>query len=179
MDMTIKEAKELFLKYDGSLFAMAREESLAYENYKLLNVSSETVQKWKQELFLDLWEQLKGNGSGDLFNRMYNLSEDKHDRNNLLILKEALYEVDYINLKVRASISETVLGRKVLSERSGMVFWAYDIGEEKIAKELLQFVLNLVTVTTADSKIKSRLEKIVKKCYLISSEVSNSTLLIK
>ena len=55
MDMTIKEAKELFLKYDGSLFAMAREESLAYENYKLLNVSSETVQKWKQELFLDLW----------------------------------------------------------------------------------------------------------------------------
>ena len=110
---------------------------------------------------------------------MDNLSEDKHDRNNLLILKEALYEVDYINLKVRASISETVLGRKVLSERSGMVFWAYDIGEEKIAKELLQFVLNLVTVTTADPKIKSRLEKIVKKCYLISSEVSNSTLLIK
>lgn len=49
---------------------------------------------------------------------------------------------------------------------------AYDLGEEEIAKELLQFVLNLVTVQTSDKNIKSRLEKIVKKCYLISSKIN-------
>lgn len=170
--MTSEEVKKIFFKYDGSLFAMAREEKEAYENYKLLNISEETVEKWRQELFLDLWEELKEKGSSDLFNRMYNLSENKHNRENLLILKEALHEVNYANLKVNACISETVLGRKDLSERNGMIFWAYDLGEQEIAKELLQFVWELVTVQTADEKIKPRLERNIKKCYLISSKIN-------
>ena len=91
--MTFEEVKKVFFKYDGSLFAMAREEKEVYENYKLLNISEETVENWRQELFLDLWEQLKETGASDLFNRMYNLSENRHNRENLLILKEALYKV--------------------------------------------------------------------------------------
>ncbi len=129
---------------------MAREEKEAYESYKLLNISADTLEKWRQELFLNLWEQLKVNGASDLFNRMYNLSENKHNRENLLILKEALHKVNYANPKVNACISETVLGRKEVSERSGMIFGAYDLGEQEIAKELLQFVWGLVTVQTSD-----------------------------
>lgn len=177
VNMTSEEVKKIFFKYDGSLFAMAREEKEVYENYKLLNISEETVEKWRQELFLDLWEELKEKGSSDLFNRMYNLSENKHNRENLLILKEALHEVNYANLKVNACISETVLGRKDLSERNGMIFWAYDLGEQEIAKELLQFVWELVTVQTADEKIKPRLERNIKKCYLISSKINYPELL--
>ena len=69
--MTFEEAKKFFFKYDGSLFAMAREEMVAYENYKLLNISEETLEKWRQELFFNLWEQLKKSGESDLFHRMY------------------------------------------------------------------------------------------------------------
>ena len=173
--MTFEEVKKVFFKYDGSLFAMAREEKEAYENYKLLNISEETVENWRQELFLDLWEQLKETGASDLFNRMYNLSENRHNRENLLILKEALYKVKYADPKVNACISETVLGRKDLAERSGMIFWAYDLGEKEMAKELLNFVFGLVTVQTSDENIKSRLERIIKKCYLISSKINYST----
>lgn len=173
--MTFEEVKKVFFEYDGSLFAMAREEKEAYENYKLLNISAETVEKWRQELFLSLWEQLKENGTSDLFNRMYNLSENKHNKENLLILKEALHKVNYTNPKVNACISEIVLGRKDLSERSGMIFWAYDLGEQEIAKELLLFVWGLVTVQTFDESIQSRLERIVKKCYLISSKINYLT----
>lgn len=173
--MTQEEVKEVFFKYNGSLFAMAREEKEVYEDYKLLNISEETVEKWRQELFLNLWQQLKEKGSSDLFNRMYNLSENRHNRENLLILKEALYKVNYANPKVNACISETVLGRKDFSERSGMIFWAYDLGEQEMAKELLQFVWRLVSVQTSDEKINSRLERSIKKCYLIGSIINYST----
>ena len=37
--MTFEEVKKAFFRYDGSLFAMAREEKEAYESYKLLNLS--------------------------------------------------------------------------------------------------------------------------------------------
>ena len=82
---------------------------------------------------------------------------------------------NYANPKVNVCISETVLGRKDLSERSGMIFGAYDLGEQEMAKELLQFVWELVTVQTSDEKIKSRLERNIKKCYLISSKINYST----
>ena len=173
--MTVKEVKKVFFRYAGSLFAMAREHKEAYDCYKLLNISEETAEAWRQELFFDLWEQLKESGSGELFNRMYNLSENRHNRENLLILKDALYKINYTNPKVNAYICETILGRKDLSERSGMIFWAYDLGEFEMAKELLQFSLELATVQTSDKNVKSRLDRIIKKSYLISSKINYST----
>ncbi len=173
--MTFEEIKKVFIKYNGSLFAMAREEKEAYENYKKLNVSEETVEKWRQEIFYDLWGQLEINGSSVLFNKMYSLLESKHNKKNLLMLRDALYKVNYDNPKINVSISETVLGRKELSEKSGMVFWAYDLGEQEIAKELLQFVWRIAAVQTSDEHIKFRLERAKKKCYLISSKINYLT----
>ncbi len=173
--MTLNEVKKTFFRYDGSLFAMAGEEKEAYESYKLLNISEEMAEAWRQELFFDLWEQLKESGSGELFNRMYNLSENRHSREDLLILKEALHKVNYTDSKVNAYICEAILGRKDLSERSGMIFWAYDLGEFEMAKELLRFSQDLATVQTSDKNVKSRLDRIITKSYLISSEVNDST----
>lgn len=170
--MTFKEVKKVFFKYDGSLFAMAREEQEVYENFKMLNISVETVEKWRQEIVLNLWEQLKISGSSDLFNRMYEILDNKHNRENLLILKEALYKVNYKDSEVNACISESVIGRKVLSARSGMIFWAYDLGEHEIAKELLHFAIKLAMVQTSDEHMKSRLERIKENCYLISSALN-------
>lgn len=173
--MTFEEVKKASFRYDGSLFAMAREEKEAYESYKLLNIPEEMAEAWKQELFFSLWEQLKESGSSELFNRMCNLSENRHSRENLLILKEALYKVNYTNPKVNAYICEAILGRKDLSERSGMIFWAYDLGEYEMAKELLQFIWKLATVQTSDKNVKSRLDRIIKKSYLISSKINYPT----
>jgi len=90
-------------------------------------------------------------------------------------LKEALYKVNYTNPKVNAYICEAILGRKDLSERSGMIFWAYDLGEYEMAKELLQFIWKLATVQTSDKNVKSRLDRIIKKSYLISSKINYPT----
>ena len=42
--MTFEEVKKAFFRYDGSLFAMAREEKEAYESYKLLNIPEEMAE---------------------------------------------------------------------------------------------------------------------------------------
>lgn len=173
--MTLEDAKKAFMKYDGSLFAMAREEKETYESYQLLNIPDEMADKWRQELFLDVWEQLKENGSSALFHRMYHLSESRHDKENLFILRDALHKVNYQTPKENASIAETVLGRKALSERSGMVFWAYDLDEHELAEELLQLVMELVAVPTSDEKIRERLERVRKKCDQIRAELKLST----
>ena len=170
--MTFEEIKKIFFNYDGSLFAMAREEKEAYEQIKLLNISEKTFESWRQELFLQLWNELKENGKSDLFNRMYNLADYSHNKENLLILAEALHYINYINQNVNALISETVLGRKELKERSGLIFWAYDLGEEEIARKLLNFVKDLLKVEASDNRIKLRLERDLKKCNLISEKIN-------
>ena len=171
--MTIEEAKKVFFKYNGSLFGMAREEKEIYDKFNKLNISDNLLEKWRRELFSCLYKQFKEGGSYELFNKMYDISENKRSKDDLLILKESLYKVKYANAKVNACISETVLGRKDISERSGMIFWAYDIGEKETANELLDFVYELVKVKTTDEKIKFRLKNSIKKCNAISNEICN------
>ena len=191
--MTIEEAKKVFFEYNGSLFGMAREEKGArigetaeyfgiaklyeekeiYDKFNKLNISDNLLKKWRQELFSCLYKQFKESGSYELFNKMYDISENKRSKDDLLILKESLYKVKYANAKVNACISETVLGRKNISERSGMIFWAYDIGEKEIANELLDFVYELVKVKTTDEKIELRLKNSIKKYNAISNEICN------
>lgn len=170
--MTIDEAKELFFRYNCSLFAMAREEKEAYEDYRKLNISSSIENEWKKELFISLAKQLKTSGESELFNRMYNLSDNQHDKERLVVLKQALNEVVLNDAKTIATVCETVLGRKELSERTGMVFWAYDLGEQEIAKKLLVFVWELLSKHTVDTNLQARYERDIKKCSMINSELS-------
>ena len=46
----------------------------------MLNISEEILEKWRLEMILDLFEQLKVEGSSELFNRMYNISGEKSRR---------------------------------------------------------------------------------------------------
>ena len=170
--MTIDEAKELFFRYNCSLFAMAREEKEAYENYKKLNISSSTENKWKKELFISLAKQLKISGESELFNRMYNLSDNQHDKERLVALIQALNEVVLKDSKTIAIVCETVLGRKALSERTGMVFWAYDLGEQEKKKKLLMFVWVLLSKHKVETNLQARYERDIKKCSMINSELS-------
>ena len=116
-------------------------------------------EEWREELFIVLWEQLRIERTGRLFDRMAEIAEKKYNKKMLFILKEALDEVAYENLQVRACISEAVIGRKALSERSGMIFGAYDIGEKDLAKDFLQFVLNLLSDCTLTQKMLPRFER--------------------
>ena len=170
--MTFAEAKKLYFKYDCSLFAMAREEDKeVYKDYKLLGIPDIVEEEWREELFIVLWEQLRIERTGRLFDRMAEIAEKKYNKKMLFILKEALDEVAYENLQVRACISEAVIGRKALSERSGMIFGAYDMGEKDLAKDFLQFVLNLLSDCTLTQEMFPRFERNITKCRILNEQL--------
>lgn len=167
--MTIEEAKELYFKYDCSLFGMAREELFAYNEYKALNIPKITEAGWRQELFDVLLTELTKTGEASLFDRMYDLSDGSHNKDRLGIMKGALEYIKYDSLQTKAFISETIIGRTDIAARRGMIFWAYDVGEQESAKELLRFVVNLLNSEKCDEDTISRIKRDIKKCCIIDS----------
>lgn len=155
------------MKYDCSLFAMAREDQYAYEDYKALNISNKIEEDWRQELIKDLLIEIKKNGDASIFTRMYYLTENMHNKEKLVIMMGALEHIKYSDLKTKAYVSETLIGRKDIAVRSGMIFWAYDIGEKEMARQLLMFVNNLLNSEVGDENIDFRIKRNMEKCHII------------
>ena len=173
-NMTYEEAKRIFFKYDCSLFGWSREEPDTYEIFRSLNIPKETLDNWKAEMFLNIYEQLKEAGSGRLFLRLCDIYANKHthDKESLLILKDALNKVNYTEPEVNAYVCESLIGRRDISARDGLIFIAYDSGEKQIAEELMQSVLQLINVSTSDEYTLSRFEDIKNRCALINSKIN-------
>lgn len=127
--MTIQEAKDLYIKYDCSLFAMAREEKNKYEKYKALEISNE--------------------------------EEKSKSKENISIMEKTLEYIKYDSLEIKVSISETILGRKDISVRSGLVFAAYDLQENDLARRFLLFVNNILACEISHNDITSRVERAI------------------
>lgn len=170
--MNIEEAKKFYLKYDGSYFGMAREEQGKYEEYEKLEISKSVEGEWDNEILNTLKEHLKDTGEVKVFDRIYDIAERRHTRERLLILIQSLRDVKYDDLVMNARLSETMLGRKALSERSGMIFWAYDIGEPEIAEKLLAYVLGILNSQEIGADLVARYDRDRKKCYEIATELN-------
>ena len=56
--MTVDEAKEFYFKYNGYMFHMDREEPHTYAAFKQLEISSDTLREWDEELLEGLFETL-------------------------------------------------------------------------------------------------------------------------
>lgn len=176
--MTLEDAKKKYLKYDCSLFALAREEPNAYKEYKKLNISITLEEKWRQELFEILFNNLKAGGAYSLFIRLYDLSEngDRKNKKRLYALKEALNYIIFEDLKINICIAETIIGRKSFSERTGLIFWAFDLREKKFAEELLLIVMELLSYQPKDEGLSRRFELNRRKCYLLDSQLQLNVL---
>lgn len=170
--MTIEEAKEFYRKYNCSHYFMAREELPKYKLYQELNIDKSLEREWRLEMIDELADCLKGNRDINecsplyadaakrikinpdimIYNRIYDLAVSFHDKDRLELMIEL---IDYVKIKsVRNSLSiaGTIIGRKILSARSGMIFWAYDIGEKDDAVALIKKALMLTDVETDDER---------------------------
>ena len=177
--MTLEDAKKKYLKYDCSLFSLAREEPNAYKEYKKLNISISLEEKWRQELFEILFNDLKDGGVYSLFIRLYDLSENGNRKNkkSLYALKEALNYIIFDDLKINICVAETIIGRKSFSERSGLIFWAYDLKEIKIAEELLLIVMELLSYQPKEEGLSRRFKLNRRKCHLLDSQLQLNVLI--
>jgi hypothetical protein len=48
--MTPEEAKQLYFRYDGSLFHMNRADSSLHNSFRMLNIGQETLKEWDEEM---------------------------------------------------------------------------------------------------------------------------------
>lgn len=80
------------------------------------------------------------------------------------------------NLKINICIAETIIGRKSFSERTGLIFWAFDLREIKIAEELLFIVMELLSYQLKEKELSRRFELNRRKCYLLDSQLQLNVL---
>lgn len=57
--MTIGQAKDCFMQYDGHGFHMGREEPDKYAEFKALDIPAETQERWRQELLDEYIEKMR------------------------------------------------------------------------------------------------------------------------
>lgn len=100
---------------------------------------------------------------------MYDISRDIRNSGNLCSIKGLLKYIEYNDMQTKTYVSETILGRNDITVRSCIIFWAYDIGEKELAKELLMFVVNLLNSEPEDENLIKRINRNMKKCQIIDS----------
>lgn len=168
--MTREEAKELYIKYDCSLFVMAREEE-KYDEYRTLKISVEEEKKWIQEQLLISYEQIKTSGDSRIFNKMCSYFEKRKSLENIMMIEEALKYVKYEDPETKVSVVETILGKKDFSVRSGLVFGAYDLNDYEMAKRFLLFVKITLSNDFHQKDIAARVDRDIQRCYLLGKEL--------
>lgn len=166
--MTIQEAKELYKKYDCSSFRMAREDWYLHLEYNKLNISRAQEKIWENELFYELAEKIKVEGSlYDLY-VVYDLIEEKPEKAKLKTMAEALQYVIYDEPIVNAAVSELILGtNQDISERKGLVFGAYDIREKELAAEFLTYAVHLLHEAKGIKELEDRMKEDMEICRKI------------
>ena len=162
-NMTIEEAKKIYKKNNCSLFVMAREDADNYTLYKKLNIDSTIEKKWRKELIEDLVNLLEEKGDSRIYNQLYDLSIAFHDKERLELMMKLIDKVSVKDVKTSLCIAETIMGRKRLSARSGMIFWAYDIGLRNEAVTLIRKALSLMNVQTDNEEDEVRVSRDQKK----------------
>lgn len=165
--MTIDEIKAIYFQYDCSLFGMAREDQIAYQQYMALKLPKKIEAEWKKELLTTLFEQLKKTGDSFTFNRMYHIVENFKNKESLFIMKNALNYIRFDNLEEKLCVAESLIGRSDITERSGMIFGAYDLSEKELAAEFMRNTIELLNNETSDEELKFRIESDIDDCIII------------
>ena len=173
--MTLEEAKKVYKKNNCSLFVMAREDKDNYNLYKKLNVDKSFEEKWQIEEIDDLVKRLDECGDARIFNRIYDLCVDFRDTERLCLMIKLIDKIIIKDVTTSLCIAETIMGRKMLSIRSGMIFWAYDLELKDEAKILIRKVLSLVDIQSDEKEEKTRAIRDYKKIRQIIDILELST----
>jgi hypothetical protein len=157
-----KKAKEMYRSSDCSTYVMARNNPNEYESYKKLNISRETELEWKSEMLEEYFCKLqKGAEKGQRWKVIYKMCElvesTKHPKDLMLIYKVIKNEMIYFEVIERVIISESIIGRSHLPQRSGLIFLSYDIGEVNLAKQFEEISRELLNVKNYDKTLENRI----------------------
>lgn len=173
--MTLEEAKKTYKNNNCSLFVMAREDKDNYTLYKQLNVGRALEEEWQIEVIEDLIRCLDESGDARIFNQIYDLCVNFHDTERLQLMMKLIDKIRIKDANTALCVAETIMGRKMLSIRSGMIFWAYDLELKDEAKLLIRKVLSLIDIQSDEKEDEIRAVRDYKKIKEIIDILEFST----
>lgn len=172
--MTTNEAKELYLASDCSYFKMCTSHYSSYLQYRQLGLPKEQEDKWKNEKLKLLQIEIQRTGDYRIFNRLYNIAVEFRDYKKLRLLLDAYKRIKHpLMIRERISVAETILGKRSSQARSGLIYWAYDIGQKGIAILLMDQALRYLEYPYgSDIELGKRIQKGKRLCKKLNIELA-------
>lgn len=156
--MSKDDAKKAFIDSDCSTFKMARENITLYEMYLELGIEKETELSWKKEHF---YEILNSTSLYSYWKKIDKLSELAQSIKQIELFREINSELNKIMGAIgefeRVIIVETLIGRLSITERSGVIFMSYDLGDKQLALKFVELAHNLLEFETQDDDLIFRI----------------------
>ncbi len=132
--MTINEARILYMSHNCSYFLMCMERYNEYIEYCRLGVPKEQEEGWRREKIRTLFRQITITQNYELFDNFYQITVVFRDYYNLRLVLDAFKAIRRPKEpEPNISLAETILGKKGPKARSGIIYWAYDVGQKAIA----------------------------------------------
>ncbi|MDF2805003.1 MAG: hypothetical protein K0S61_4908 [Anaerocolumna sp.] len=173
--MSLKEAKEFFVMMDCSSFVMARENLPKYNQYKLLNISREIENIWREEKLEYHYNMITNSWNEDMvlhYDKMVDLVTNIKTLKSLNLIKKATeIMINKLTIIEKIIVSETILGRLDLDVRSGLIFLSYDLGYRNLAEFFICTVKVLLDLQTEEKDLTYRIENAQRTYMLISNEL--------
>lgn len=160
--MTLKEARELFLKSDCSYFNMCTEDCDKYLEYRRMGVPKSQEDAWRRERIQMLYIEIGRRKDLATFNRLYELGKEFRDFESLRTMMYAYKKIRMpLNPNDNIGLAATILGERHPRVRSGLVYWAFDNGQLGLALILMDQALQLLNMPKIEDE--ELIKKIIKK----------------
>lgn len=173
--MTMREARELFLKSDCSHFKMCTNFYASYIEYRQLELPKETEFVWRNEKLQMLDLEMRRFGDYRTFIRLCDVAIEFRNYDKLCMVMESLRRIRWPLAgwsEPRVLVSETILGKRHPRVRSGVVYWAYDNGQKGIAILLMDHVLEFLYMPeVTDQELEKRIRRGQRLCKHIISDL--------
>ena len=155
---------------------MAMENIKDFERYNLFNIPKEIEYKWKSEMIEKISSKL-GNKtfSVDIWKNIVKMCELVDSTKSIIDLSLIYHCIKdnfmFFTSQDKMLVSEAIIGRKHTSQRSGLIYLSYDIGNIELAKNFALLCLELSDIECNEYDIKIRLEESKKMCINIIEEL--------
>lgn len=171
--MTTSEAKELYLASDCSYFVMCTYHYNEYMQYRQLGLPKEQEDLWKNEKLRALQLEIQKTGDYCIFEKLYNIAVEFRDYKNLRMLLDTYQRIKQpLTDLERICIAEVILGKRASKVRSGMIYWAYDVGQKGIAILLMDQALRFLELPYGtDVELDKRIQKGKRLCKKLNLEL--------
>ena len=173
-EMTVQEAREIYLKSDCSYFIMCTQYYNSYVQYRRLECTKEQEDIWKKEKIQMLSTEIRKTGDFRVFERMYEIAVEFRNYENLQLMYHMFGQIKQPLTEAQSiGIAETILGKKAIKKRSGLIYWAHDIGQRAIAIFFMDEALELLNHPgLSDEELERRVKKDRRLCKKIISELN-------